>query len=241
MRRIAFVMLVAVVGAAFAQDPPPRFELDTRDIRLTPPPARQPQSIQNDILRARVNTLYGPTGLITVPHAYVATQGRITLGTFFAENKSVSANYGLIDSIEVGGAYVDRTGMSNKSIANGKVNVIPANFKNIEIGVGIIDAIDAINQTFFVVASAELAPTSGMQEREVVGLRVHGGYGSGVFREEFIGGAEILFSYKVSVIGEWDGRQFNAGLRYVRDEALRLQVGILAKRLFFSTTYAFNF
>ena len=70
----------------------------------------------------RVNTLLGPTGLITVPTSTTARVERFQLGTAFGKDiRTVSLNWGIFDSIEVGGAVVDRNNQNNKVIATAKV------------------------------------------------------------------------------------------------------------------------
>jgi hypothetical protein len=200
----------------------------------------QPQA--DNILRPRVNTLYGPSGLITVPNAYVATQGQIVLGTLFGRDKSASANYGVIRALEVGAAYLDRSEGDDKVLANAKVNFVPGNFKHVELGLGIADAFDDLDQSFYVVASGEWVRPDFLTKRGgSLGLRVHAGYGSGLFNGTFIGGAELLFNRRFSLLGEYNGHTVNGAVRYIHDQALRMQAGVMRSRLFFDASYGFRF
>jgi len=197
-------------------------------------------ALQNDILRARINTLYGPSGLITVPHAYVAASNRVVIGTTFGKDKSVSGNYGIIRSIEAGVSYVEPESLKGKVFGNAKVHIVPANFKNFDLGIGVIDVGDARRRTFYGVLSADWA-TPEVLEQYAVGIRLHAGAGTGFFREKFIGGAEVLLSSRVSFIVEYNGVDTNAAIRYARDEGFRMQAGVLRKGVFFGTSYAFTF
>jgi hypothetical protein len=70
----------------------------------------------------------------------------------------------------------------------------------------------------------------------VVGLRLHIGYGTGIYRDKVIGGGEVFLGNRFSVVAEYNGV-----LRYVHDDALRLQLGTHAKVIYFSTTYGLSF
>jgi hypothetical protein len=189
----------------------------------------------------RVNTLLGPTGLITVPTSTTTRVERFQLGTAFGKDiRTVSVNWGIFDSIEIGGAVVDRNNQNNKVIATGKVTIIPQNFEWLELGFGAIDPFDAINNTVYGMASVNVrVPTEAAEQ--VVGLRLHLGYGTGIYRDKVIGGGEVFLGNRFSVIAEYNGVDTNAALRYVHDDALRLQLGTQAKVIYFSTTYGLSF
>ena len=189
----------------------------------------------------RVNTLLGPTGLITVPTSTTTRVERFQLGTAFGQNiRTVSVNWGIFDSIEIGGTVVDRNNQNNKVIATAKVTIIPQNFEWLELGFGAIDPFDAINNTVYGMASVNVrVPTQTTEQ--VVGLRLHLGYGTGIYRDKVIGGGEVFLGNRFSVIAEYNGVDTNAALRYVHDAALRLQLGTQAKVIYFSTTYGLSF
>jgi hypothetical protein len=105
----------------------------------------------------RVNTLLGPTGLITVPTSTTTRVERFQLGTAFGKDiRTVSVNWGIFDSIEIGGAVVDRNNQNNKVIATAKVTIIPQNFDWLELGFGAIDPFDAIDNTVYGMASVNV-------------------------------------------------------------------------------------
>ncbi|MDM7461438.1 MAG: hypothetical protein P3X24_007300 [bacterium] len=189
----------------------------------------------------RVNTLYGATGLITVPTSTTARFDRFQLGIALGQNvRTVSLNWGIFDSIEIGATTVDRNNQNNKVIATGKVTIIPQNFDWLELGLGTIDPFDAINKTFYGVASANVRVPSRAPD-SVVGLRLHLGYGTGLYRDKVIGGGEVFLNNQFSVVGEYNGVDSNFALRYVYDNNLRLQLGTQAKVIYFSTTYGLSF
>ncbi len=192
----------------------------------------------------RANSVYGPTGLIKIPTAYVVDAQTFAVSAAFGKDIRVPAvNYGILPYIEIGAGFVDREGMSNKGISSAKVSIIPQNFNWFEIAVGIIDPADAIDQTVYFVASADLVPPKwDVPERglETIGLKAHVGAGSGLFNEKVFAGGEVLFTKKLSVIGEWDTKDTNAAIRFSPTDYLRLQLGVQGKDFHFSLTSTFK-
>ena len=190
------------------------------------------------------NSIYGPTGLIKIPSAYVVAPKTFAISASFGRNIRVPAvNYGVVPYVEIGGAFVDRESADNKAIANAKVTILPSNFRWFEIGVGVIDAVDAVNQTAYFVASADLVPPNwDLPERglETVGFKVHLGAGTGLFQEKIFGGMEALFNRRVSLIGEWDTEDVNAAVRFAPQDHVRIQIGVQGKDIHFSVTTNFR-
>ncbi|GIV06756.1 MAG: hypothetical protein KatS3mg016_2331 [Fimbriimonadales bacterium] len=189
----------------------------------------------------RVNTLFGSTGLITVPTSTTTRFDRFQLGVALGQNvRTVSLNWGVFESVEVGAVVVDLNNLDNKVIATGKVTITPQNFEWLELGFGTIDPFDAIDKTFYGIASVNVRVPAQAPE-QVVGLRLHLGYGTGIYRDKVIGGGEVFLNNQFSVVGEYNGVDSNFALRYVYDNNLRLQLGIQAKVIYFSTTYGLSF
>jgi hypothetical protein len=211
-------------------------------------PAAQPQWVEGTREAvSTMNTLFGPTGLIATPTAYVSEHNSIQFGAFFGDDiSSASGNYGVIRYVEIGGAYLDRTGASDKAVANAKVTIIPQNFRNFEVGIGVIDAFDAIKQTFYVVGSADLVtPEWRVNVRgerfSTIGLKVHAGVGNGIFDEELFAGGELLFTKNVSLVGEWDTEDFNAAVRYAHSDYFNVQIGFFKSDFFLGATTTLRF
>jgi hypothetical protein len=191
--------------------------------------------------RIRFNTLYGPVGLITVPTAYVAPHRKVLFGTAFGRDvKTVAANWGITPGVDVGAAYLDRDAATQKVLANAKVNIIPQNFKQFEVGIGVLDATDSMDQSFYFVASADWSVPGGLADR-AMGFRLHAGVGTGLFSEKPIGGAELILDKRFSLAAEWNSKNVNAALRYVHDGGFRLQVGVQDTKGFLGATYALQF
>ena len=191
------------------------------------------------------SSMYGATGLIDIPTAYTTGDKQGRFSAFYGEGLGAPAlNYGLFKDVEVGLAYVDRDGADDKLIANAKITIIPANFKFFEVGVGVMDAADAIDQTIYFVASADLVPPN-VDVSEAGGLpvafKVHAGAGTGIFRDKAFFGGELQFGNKFSLLGEWDSADFNVGVRWVPQEQFSIQTGIRRTNLFLSATTNFRF
>lgn len=200
----------------------------------------QDDAADKSVLRGHMNTLYGPVGLITVPTAYVTSTHTVDFGMDFAKDKSVTGNYGIVSGVDVGAAFIDRDGGSGRTFGNAKVNIIPANFKGFELGIGVIDVADTWDRTSYAIASADFA-TPEYLEKHVIGVRLHAGFGNGLFREKLIGGAELVLNKKFAVIGEYNGFDTNIALRYVHDKAFRIQAGVQGHSIFAGTTYGLTF
>lgn len=190
------------------------------------------------------NSLFGPTGLIVIPTAYTVENNTFAVsGSFGKDIRGPAANFGFLQYIEIGAAFMDREGAANKAIANGKVTILPQNFKNFELGIGVIDAFDAIERTLYLVGSANFIPpniASPVEGSPAVGLKVHAGLGTGMFSEELFAGGELLFDNKISVIGEWDTKNVNGAIRYSPNDHIRIQAGFMKTNLFFGITGKFR-
>lgn len=189
----------------------------------------------------RFNTMLGSTGLITVPTSTTTRHERFQLGTSLGKDiRTVSLNWGIFPSIEVGGTFVDRQNARNKVIGTAKVTIIPENFGWLELGLGVIDPFDAIETSAYGIASVNVKVPASAEE-QVVGLRLHLGYGTGIFRDKVIGGGEVFLGKQFSVVAEYNGVDTNSALRYIHDESLRMQLGVQGKVIYFGTTYGLSF
>jgi hypothetical protein len=193
------------------------------------------------VARSRVNTMFGPTGLIVVPSAAVVGVNNATFGVNFSRDaRGPSINYGITQNVEIGANFFDVDAGPDRVYANAKLRIVPANLPNIDLAVGLIDIGHTVDQTFYVIASAFLTPGT-LIEQEGRALRVHLGYGDGRFNSNIIGGAEAIMTQNWSLLGEWDGRNFNGGARYAHDENFRLQAGFLGTGFFVGATYEMRF
>lgn len=191
------------------------------------------------------SNMFGATGLIVIPTAYTTGEKVGRFSAFYGEEVGVpSLNFGVIKDAEIGLAYVDRDGADSKLIANGKITIVPANFKFFEIGVGIMDAAGAIEQTIYFVASADVVPPRLDVEEAgglPVGFKVHVGAGTGMFNEKAFFGGELQFGNKFSILGEWDTANLNVGIRWVPQDNFSIQAGFRRTNMFLTATTNFRF
>lgn len=238
-KTLSVTVLALFAAAGFASD---ASKLPTVGLKLGSSESSEQTVRGTRTALRRANALWGPTGLIFIPTAYTAESKTFGWGMGLTKDfSSASLNYAILKDIEVGGAYIDRVDMSNKSIANAKVHIIPSNFDWFEIGVGVMDAVDAINQTFYFVGSADVYVPDFASQKGAVGLRVHAGAGTGYFSEKPFGGAELLFDRGFSGIGEWDTKNFNFAVRYAHRDEFFVEFGTYASRAMFKMSYTMRF
>jgi len=200
---------------------------------------------QEDVtLRAtRMNTFHGPTGLLRVPTAFAAVRSNAQYGVALRDTeRAASVTYGITDYAEIGATIIDQDGRTNKAVVSGKINVIPSNIGWFQLGLGAIDPFDVYNDSYYLVASTGiLGAPKGLEERSI-GLRLHLGYGTGIYREDPIGGAELFLDERFSLVGEYDGDDVNFGLRYShRRQPFRILVGVADTDFFLSSTVSLEF
>ena len=109
----------------------------------------------------------------------------------------------------------------------------------IELGIGVIDAADAIDTTAYAVASLDLRLP--VRDRPTIDIKLHGGIGTGLFNKNLIGGAEVLVTPRFALLGEWDSRDLNGGVRYIHNDSVSVQTGVAKNQLFFGMTYSMRF
>jgi hypothetical protein len=191
-------------------------------------------------LRGRFTSIFGPVGLIRIPTAYTtpAKNGQVGM-TISPDLRTVAANYGIIRSVDVGVTVADRSRNHVKGLFNAKVNIIPSNFDRFQLGIGFIDLFDALNQTFYAVGSVDVFTTT--IQNQVYAMRAHGGFGSGLFRDKFIGGVELLLTRQFSLVGEYNGDNFAFGGRWTPGQNFGFQIGVQDENIFVNSTYNVRF
>lgn len=209
----------------------------------TEPASNNKQIVEGSRVAMRTaSTLWGSTGLIFVPTAYTIGPKEFNFNMAISKDfSSATANYGLIKDVEVGFAYLARDGQEDRALANAKVHIIPSNFKNFELGIGVMDAVGAIDQTFYVVGSFDVITPDYAAKKGAAGLRLHAGVGTGYFSEKPFGGAELFFDRGFSLVGEWDTKNVNFAARYAHDEHFFLELGNYSTRPMVKMTYNMRF
>jgi hypothetical protein len=90
----------------------------------------------------------------------------------------------------------------------------------------VVDIADSIDLSIYGVISkgfgrVALGGTTG------AGIRAHLGYGTGLFTDNIFGGAELLFTDKLSVMAEYDGSDVNFNGRFVLGRGVHADLGLL--------------
>jgi hypothetical protein len=164
----------------------------------------------------------GATGLLEIPDASTVGDKGVSGHAYFTDNfNSFGFRVGPFDRLEVSGTFLDPDAGSGDFIFNAKFRLLNENLVLPGIAVGVIDAFDELNvdPTWYIVASKgfpKFIPALG-------GLKLHAGFGGGVYDDKFFAGAELnlwtpldvlpITHPHFSAIAEYVHDDFNVGLR----------------------------
>ncbi len=161
----------------------------------------------------------GYTGLMVVPTADALGKGDWNAG-FFYENVSnetindVVVNYGIAQGFELG---IDRFRLTDEddhqTLLNAKYRFVPETMNHPAIAAGIADITDDIETTVYAVASKTLGCKVRVWRGETLSPRIHVGFGGGRLNSLFAG-VSFFVGNRVEVVGEWDSKDVNAGIRW---------------------------
>ena len=159
-------------------------------------------------------TVTGSTGMLYTPTADVLRDGHFSLGYHHLEDgDAYTVGYGMSNAWEISAATIDYNGDHGRDLyLNTKFSLMSENVVRPGIAIGMEDALDEYDRTFYAVASKTLP----------LGLRIHAGVGDGRFDGVF-GGIEKTFN-PLGVTGssifpattlsaEYDGKEMIYGLR----------------------------
>ena len=152
------------------------------------------------------------TGLIRVPSAYVQSDRVVSVfGGAVPHGAFGGAVLGIGNRVETGVASGDVDNSRNQVIGTAKVNVLPEQLLSPAVSVGVVD------QSRYVVVSKFLIPyfVEAATGRRHLALKLHGGYGDGMFRRNVFGGVEVVDDGGVSLMAEVVGGHGSGGVRYV--------------------------
>ena len=190
-------------------------------------------------------TLYGFTGLFTLPTADTLTDGDYTVVINTSELEdwdrfSYYATFGLDEATEVGVTlFRADQGSSNVDVAGLRTGGSDETFLHIKraltlqdedgpgIAAGIFDLTDEVETTVYVVATWEQGQVVGqVDNRDVRFLDLHAGFAAGMF-EDFFVGANLRFGTDVQIMGEWIMDEINLGARFSPTENITIDAGLL--------------
>jgi hypothetical protein len=128
---------------------------------------------------------------------------------------------GVRNRLEIGVTGVDAdeefAGGDSGLLANAKLILLTGTLKLPAVSVGVIDAFDALDQHpgWYVVASKYIIRyfVQGLTGQDVA-LKLHLGYGGGIYDKELFAGAELFFRGPLAGMAEYANGEVNLGGRY---------------------------
>ena len=170
---------------------------------------------------------FGYTGLMLTPTADTLKTGGVGLGgVFLADDNNdttfLSANVGLLDSLEVGAAMVNPEYGNSEGIINAKFALLKETIATPGVAIGVSDITDQFDATPYVVASKAM-PLSG---ESVFVPTLHVGFGGGLLDGLFAGMSGKL-SDRLQLMVEYDTDDVNFGVQFAAAQALRLHAGLV--------------
>lgn len=156
----------------------------------------------------------GPTGLLNTPTALTTPMAAYDV-FFYAGDEFLTygVNFGLTEKLELGGSIFDPDNGSTEGLINGKYTLTRDSAATPGIAIGIMDVTDSIDTTAYVVLSKGFGSVA-LGGKKGFGLRAHAGFGTGILDDNVFGGAELLFTDRLTLIGEYDGRNLNFGASF---------------------------
>ncbi|MFN3650663.1 MAG: hypothetical protein ACK47B_13895 [Armatimonadota bacterium] len=163
----------------------------------------------------------GSTGLILTPTAATVGDQNVGAHAHFTDNFNTYGVLGAWSGVELGVTYFDPDGGDGDPIVNLKWNFLPETTLSPGVAVGVIDLFDEFDAdpSWYIVASKtfpQFIPALG-------GLRLHAGFGGGIYDEEIFAGAELALGTPLDLlpvdrptftaIAEFANSDFNIGVR----------------------------
>ncbi len=161
-------------------------------------------------------SFFGYTGLVRVPTADALYQQDFNAAFFAidvdggADLTNFAANYGLLDGLEIGFARLKPEGASADTLINGKYRIAPGDGRSPAVAAGVIDILDELDATAYVVVSAALGKDGRTDRGDIGPARLHVGAGGGQL-DGFFGGVSLGLGQSLLLMLEYDSDDFNAG------------------------------
>lgn len=191
-------------------------------------------------------TLYGFTGLLTVPTAHTLGSGTYNVGVNSGELEdwddfAYYANFGLGQETEAGvlifrsddsggSSQIDTTSLrrnQDETFLSIKRNLTAPDEGGPQIAGGIFDITDEVETTVYMVATWEQGRVVGqISGREVHFLDLHAGFAAGIF-EDFFAGVNLRFGPNLIILGEWIMDDINLGVRLSPAPNFTIDAGLL--------------
>lgn len=171
-------------------------------------------------------SISGSTGLIDTPSADALREGQISLGYYHLKDGGVgSAAFSIANNMEISAAGFRYDGQANKTYVNAKLALMPEKLLTPGLAVGVIDAANQEERSFYAVASKALP----------LGFRIHAGVGNGKFDGGFVGLEKTMNPLGMltgsntfpatTLIAEYSGKHMNYGVRMAVVPGLKVDAG----------------
>ncbi|HMM20916.1 MAG TPA: YjbH domain-containing protein [Selenomonadales bacterium] len=175
---------------------------------------------------AAAPSVNGSSGQINNPSADVLQEGKFAAGYYHLKDGGVGVlNFSPLHKLEVGIAGFRLDHSSNKTLINGKLELLPETVLTPGLAVGVEDIGDDRERTAYAVASKALP----------FGFRIHAGVGNGRYDGMFASLEKTLNPLSVitgndtfpatTLIVEYDGKKMNYGARMSVLPGLKLDAG----------------
>lgn len=184
-------------------------------------------------------TITGSTGMIYTPTADVLRDGHFSLGYHHMDDaKTYTLGYGMSNAWEISASSFDYDHHSSDFYLNTKFSLMSENVLRPGIAIGVEDAFDESDRTFYAVASKALP----------LGFRIHAGIGDGRFDGVF-GGIEKTFNPlgitgssifpATTLSAEYDGSKMIYGIRLSIVPGLKAQAAWRGSDTYVGLTFAY--
>ncbi len=164
-------------------------------------------------------SLIGPTGLIRAPTAATLDALRWNVGASNVwadggpDESFVYANVGLTSRLEIGATRAELEDQEAETVLNLKLRFLGPIAGKITLAAGAIDITDQVDRSGYLVLTHELGAGLVSSGGQFSRPQIHLGAGSGRL-DGLFGGLSIVVRGETDLLLEYDGQEFNLGLRH---------------------------
>lgn len=160
------------------------------------------------------------SGLLRVPSAYIQRNREVTAFVAGVQNVSGGALVGIGQRLELGLGVGAGDSGDGRVLGSAKFNIVPEALMTPAVSVGVLDAFDSsdVGRSGYLVVSKSVIPyfVEALTGRQDIALKLHAGYGGGLYKRRLFVGAEVWGAHGVGVLGEISAGRVNVGARYYR-------------------------
>ncbi len=128
------------------------------------------------------------------------------------DESHIYANVGLLPRLEIGATRQELEDQEAETVFNAKYTFLGLPGR-IKLAAGMIDATDQLDRSAYVVLSHELGAGVVSPHGQFTMPMLHVGAGGGRF-DGLFGGLSMVVGGKADVMAEYDGQDFNLGMRW---------------------------